>query len=140
MSQEHVEIVRRCIELFNSRDLTQALELLDPDVELDLSRNIFNPDIYRGHAGIERWRDVVDDVWEDFHGKVEDLVDADDKVIGSFTMGGKGKESGVEVTMRIFSIWTFRDSKIVKVVGGFRDRAEVFEAAGLADDASAEAS
>lgn len=140
MSQEHVEIVRRCIELFNSRDLTQPLELVDPDIELDLSRNIFNPDIYHGHAGIERWRDAVEDVWDDFHGTVEDLVDADDKVVGAFTMGGKGKESGVEVTMRIFSIWTLRDSKIVKVVGGFRNRAEVLEAAGLTDDAPAEAS
>lgn len=140
MSKENVELVRRCVEFFNSRDLAQALELIDPDVELDLSRNIFNPDIYHGHAGIEQWRNAVDDVWDDFHGTVEDLIVVDDKVVGAFTMGGKGKESGVEVTMRIFSIWTFRNSKIVKVVGGYRDRTEVLEAAGLRNDAPAEAS
>jgi len=50
------------------------LELLDPDIELDLSRNIFNPDIYHGHAGIERWRNAVEDVWDDFHGTVEDIA------------------------------------------------------------------
>ena len=133
MSQENVEIVRRCVELFNCRDVAEALELLEPDIELDLSRNIFNPDIYHGHAGIERWRNAVDDVWDDFHGVIEDLVGAGDKVVGAFTMGGKGKESGVEVTMRIFSIWTLRDSKIVKVVGGYRDRTEVLEAAGLSE-------
>jgi ketosteroid isomerase-like protein len=133
MSQEHVEIVRRCVELFNSRDLAQALELVDPDVELDLSRNIFNPDIYHGHAGIERWRNAVEDVWDDFHGVIEDLIDGDDKVVGAFAMSGKGKESGVGVTMPIFSIWTLRDSKIVKVVGGYRDRTEALEAAGLSE-------
>jgi ketosteroid isomerase-like protein len=131
MSQEHVEIVRRCVELFNRRDVAQVLELLDPDVELDLSRNIFNPDIYRGHSGIERWRSVVEDVWDDFHGVVEELIDTGDKVVAAVTMGGKGKESGVEVKMQIFSIWTVRDSKVVRMVGGYRDRSEVLEAAGL---------
>src|SRR4029453_4429746 len=133
MSQENVETVRRCVELFNRRDVEEVLELLDPDIELDLSRNIFNPDIYHGHAGIERWRNAVDDVWDDFHGTVEGLIDVDDKVVGAFTMGGKGKESGVEGTMRIFSIWTLRNSKIMKVVGGYRDRTEALEAVGLSE-------
>jgi ketosteroid isomerase-like protein len=109
----------------------QVLELLDPDVELDLSRNIFNPDIYRGHAGIERWRSVVEDVWDDFYGLVEELIDAGDKVVAAVTMGGRGKESGVEVRMEIFSIWTVRGSKVMSIVGGYRDRSEVLEAAGL---------
>jgi ketosteroid isomerase-like protein len=133
MSQENVETVRRCVELFNRRDVAEVLELLDPDIELDLSRNIFNPDIYHGHDGIERWRNAVEDVWDDFHGTVEDIIDSDDKVVGAFTMGGKGKESGVEVKMQIFSIWSFRDSKVVRIVGGYRDRSEVLEAAGLSE-------
>jgi hypothetical protein len=28
--------------------------LFDPDVVLDLSRNIFNPGVYRGYAGLEQ--------------------------------------------------------------------------------------
>ena len=131
MSQQNVEIVRRCVELFNRRGVAQVLELLDPDVELDLSRNIFNPDIYRGHAGIERWRSVVEDVWDDFYGVVEELIDAGDKVVAAVTMGGRGKESGVEVRMEIFSIWTVRGSKVMSIVGGYRDRSDVLEAAGL---------
>jgi ketosteroid isomerase-like protein len=138
VSQDDVEIVRRCIELFNRRDVAQALELLDPDIELDLSRNIFNADIYRGHAGIERWRSGVEDVWDDFQGAAEELIDAGDKVVARVTMEGKGKESGVEVKMQIFSIWTVRGSKVVQMVGGYRDRSEVLEAAGLADDAPTE--
>ena len=57
------------------------LELIDPAVELDLSRNVFNPDIYRGHSGVERWRNAVIDVWESFHGELEELIDAGDKVV-----------------------------------------------------------
>lgn len=135
MSRENVEIVSRCVELFDGRNLAQglegldALELLDPDVELDLSRNIFNPDIYRGRAEIQRWRSMVEEVWDDFHGVAEEVIDAGDKVVVAVKMGGKGKESGVEVNMQIYSIWTVRDSKVVRIVGGYRDRSEALEAA-----------
>jgi len=94
MSQENVETVRRCVELFNRRDVEEVLELLDPDIELDLSRNIFNPDIYHGHAGIERWRNAVEDVWDDFHGTVEDIIDSDDKVVGHSRWEERGRRVG----------------------------------------------
>ncbi len=131
MSRENVEIVRRCIEGFNRRDVAQVLEFLDPDVELDLSRNVFNPHIYRGHAEVERWRSVVEEVWDDFHGVPEELIDAGDKVVTAVTMRGKGKESGAEVDMQVFQVWTLRDSKVVRLVGGYRDRSEALAAAEL---------
>jgi ketosteroid isomerase-like protein len=136
MSRENVEIVRRSVELFDGRNLAEGiealdgLEVMDPDVELDLSRNIFNPDVYRGHAGIQRWGRMVEEVWDNFQGTTEELIDMGDKVVVAVKMGGKGKESGVEVQMRIYSIWTVRDSKVVQVVGGYRDRSEALEAAG----------
>jgi ketosteroid isomerase-like protein len=131
MSHESVEIVRRCVECINRRDFSQLFELFDPEIELDLSRNVFNPDVYRGHAGIERWRSSAEDVWDDLNGVLDEIIDAGDKVVAAVTMRGKGRESGVEVTMQVFSIWTLRDSKVVRVVGGYRDRSEVLEAAGL---------
>ena len=136
MSKENVEIVRRCVEAMNLRDLTDELppallELVDPDVELDLSRNVFNPDVYRGHSGLERWRNTVVDVWESFHGELEELIDAGDNVVTAVMIRGKGKGSGVDVEMRVFQVWTVRDSKVVRVVGGYRDRSEALEAAGL---------
>ena len=35
--------------------------------------------------------------------------------------------------MRIFQVWTLRDSKVVRMVGGYRNRPEALEAAGLKD-------
>jgi ketosteroid isomerase-like protein len=35
MSQENVEIVRRCCEAFNRGDYEAALDALDPDIEWD---------------------------------------------------------------------------------------------------------
>jgi ketosteroid isomerase-like protein len=134
MSQENVEVVRRCAEFMNRRDLSQLFELVDPEVEVDLSRNIFNPDIYRGHAGLERWRSGIDDVWDDFRAVIEETIDAgDDKVVAASTIHGTGKGSGVEVKMQLFQVWMLRDSKVVRLVGGYRDRAEALEAAGLSE-------
>jgi ketosteroid isomerase-like protein len=132
VSQQNVEIVRRCIESMNRRDVAHLRELLDPEIELDLSRNIFNPDVYRGRAGIERFRSVVEDVWDDFHTVLDEVIDVGDGVVvTAVTMAGTGKESGVDVAMRVFQVWTLRGSKVVRIVGGYRNRAEALEAAGL---------
>jgi ketosteroid isomerase-like protein len=133
MSQENVEIVRRCYDLWKSRDWPAIPEIFDPDVEIDLSRNIFNPDVYRGHAGVETYVRVVEEIWDDFHVEPAEFVDAGDNVVTGVTIHGKGKGSGADVAMQLFNVWTLRDSKVVRVVGGYRDRSEAFEAAGLSE-------
>jgi ketosteroid isomerase-like protein len=133
MSQENVEIVKRCAESLDRRELAQVFEMLDPDIEIDLLRNVFNPDVYRGHSGVERWRDVIDEVWDDFHAMLDELIDAGDDVVTAATIQGRGKESGVVVRMQVFQVWTLRDSKVVRLVGGYRDRSEALEAVGLSE-------
>ena len=133
MSQENVEIVRRCYEALDRRDWSVLTDLVDPECETDLSRNIFNPEVYRGFAGIERWLSGVDDIWDDFHAMPTELIDAGNDVVAAVTVRGKGKESGVEVEMNIFGVWTLRGSKVVRVMGGLRDRSEAFRAVGLSE-------
>jgi ketosteroid isomerase-like protein len=131
MSEENVEIVRRCYESWSKRDLSFIREVADPDIEVDLSRNVFNPDTYRGHQGVELLMSVVADVWDDFRLDPTELIDAGDHVVAAITVSGKGKESGVPTEMSVFNIWTFRGDKVVRMVGGYRSRAEALEAAGL---------
>ena len=133
MSQENVDIVRRCTEALDRREFTKVFEMLDPDVEIDLSRNVFNPDVYRGHSGVERWRDGIDEVWDDFRAKLDELIDAGDDVVTGVTIQGKGKESGVDVRMQVFQVWTLRDSKVVQLVGGYRDRSDALAAVDLVE-------
>jgi hypothetical protein len=132
-NQANVEIVRRCYELWQSRDWPAITEIFDSDVEIDLSRNVFNPDVYRGHAGVERYVQVVEEVWEDFHAVPVEFIEVGDNVVTAITIHGKGKESGVDVTMEVFNVWTLRDSKVVRVVGGYRERSEALEAASAAE-------
>jgi ketosteroid isomerase-like protein len=133
MSQENVEIVRRCYELVAERDFSLIPELANPDFVFDLSRNIFNPAIYYGQAGFRQFIEQVDEMWEDFHIEAEELIDGGGQVFAAVRIEGKGRASGVETAMRTFSVWKLRDGKVQSVTGGYRDRAEALEAAGLSE-------
>jgi ketosteroid isomerase-like protein len=104
MSTENVELVRRCYELWHSRDWTALPEVCDPEVEVDLSRNVFNPGVYRGYAGMERWVAAVDEIWSEFRVVPTDFVHTADKVVTEVMVHGKGKGSGVDVEMRLFNV------------------------------------
>ena len=131
MSQENVEIVNRAYEAMNDREFSRMPEFLDPDVEFDLSRNILNPDVYRGYAGFERLVSVIEDVWDDFRFEVQELIDAGDRVVADVTVSGKGRGSGVAANMQVFNIWTLRYGKVLRLAGVYRTRAEAIEAVGL---------
>jgi hypothetical protein len=60
-----------------------------------------------------------------------EFVGGRDVVVTAVTLHGKGKESGADVQMQLFNVWTLRDSKVVRIVGGYRDRSEALKAAGL---------
>jgi ketosteroid isomerase-like protein len=136
VSQENVEIIQRCYELWDSREWSAIPELFDPDIEIDLSRNVFNPDVYHGHAGVERYISAVEEVWDEFRIVPSEFIDGGDNVVTAVTLHGKGKGSGVDVKMELFNVWTLGDSMIVHVVGGYRDREEALRAAGLAGDSA----
>jgi ketosteroid isomerase-like protein len=131
MSQENVEIVRRAAEFWANRDLSRMTEIMDPEVVLDLSRNVFNPDVYRGYEGVRRWAEAVDEMWDEFDAKIEEVIDAGDQVLSAARIAGKGRGSGVEVSMRTFGVWTVRNGRILRYAGGYRDRDEALQAAGL---------
>jgi ketosteroid isomerase-like protein len=58
------------------------------------------------------------------------LIDLGDRLIGVIRMSGHGTVSGVPVSQRVFSVYTFRRGLVVKQED-FGDRGEALEAAGL---------
>ena len=133
MSQENVEVVRRCYAVWESRDFSTIPELAHDDVVVDVSRNIFNPGIHRGIDGFLRFVEQIDEVWDDLRLEPEELIDAGDKVVAAVHLSGTGHASGAGADMRMFAIWTLRDGKVARVAGGYRNRAEAIEAAGLSE-------
>ena len=131
MSQENVEIVRRCCEAFDRGDYECALELFDPDIEYDLSHF---PDggVYRGREGVREAFRIWMGTWEDYHQEREEPVDAGDQVILPTREHGRGKGSGAVLERLTFGVWTLRDGKAVHICF-YSTMAEALEAVGLSE-------
>src|SRR4051812_29121238 len=110
MSQENVEVVREVMGLLARPEGNEAalLERFAPDVRIDMSRRVFNPDVYEGHAGLRRLGAEIREVWDEFRIEAERFIAAGDRVVVIEKRRGRGKESGVEVEQRAGVIWTLR--------------------------------
>jgi ketosteroid isomerase-like protein len=117
MSARNVEIVKRVMELFGRAQEPGAgaeiRELVSPVVVIDMTRRVFNPDTYEGHAGLDRLGEEIAEVWDEFKIEPERFIDAGDRVVVIETRRGRGTGSGVEVEMRSGVIWTLRDGQVV---------------------------
>ena len=74
----------------------KLIELMAPDVRIDMSRRVFNPDVYEGHAGLRRLGQEVGEVWEEFKIEPERFIEKGDRVVVIERRTGRGEESGLE--------------------------------------------
>jgi ketosteroid isomerase-like protein len=153
MSEENVEIVRRCNEAGqrsndayweNPRSRAAALEAGDLDPETEAALAFLHPEVeYNavpaalaggtayGHLGWLRAWDEFLGALEEFSYTVNEVVDlGGDEVFVEGEMTAKWKGSGITLTEPRFTVFTLRDGLIVRV-NVYRDRDEALEAAGL---------
>jgi ketosteroid isomerase-like protein len=111
MSERNLEIVQAAVAAYNRGDWGGALEHATPDFELDFSRA---RGLQRGVFTLEEipgWWDEFVQLWESVHIEADELVTAGDHVITPLTMRTTGR-GGMELTSRVFYVWTFRDGAI----------------------------
>ena len=129
MSQENLEIVRRCCEAFDRGDYEASLADLDADIEYDL-RHFPDGRVYHGHDGVrEAFRQWLG-AWEDYRQQRDPVIDTDDHVILAVRESGRGKGSGVPLERPTFGVWTLRSGKVIRI-RFFPTRSEALEAVGL---------
>jgi len=105
-------------------------DLVIPDAEIDMSRRVFNPEIYRGFEGWARLNRELREVWAEWHVTAERFIDVGDRVISIETVRGRGRGSGAETEGRFASIWTLQDGRVTRVEIG-PDVEEALRAVGL---------
>ena len=117
-------------------DLNLSLCGYDPDVEIRWpesgSRAI--PDlqgVYRGHEGYRQVWLAMHDPW-DADVRLEEMIDAGDRLLVSGQVTARGRGSGIDVSGPLFALFTFRAGRIVGEQY-FNDREEALEAAGLSE-------
>ena len=129
MSRENVELVRHAYEAYARGDLPAAASAYSEDTVWDVSR--FRPDV-ETHSGkdelaknIGSWRET----WSEHSFSLEQAVDAGGCVVAVIKESGRGKASGVPVTIRYGQLIRVRNGKIVETVV-FSDPKDAFAAAG----------
>jgi ketosteroid isomerase-like protein len=126
MTEQEVEAVRRFYAAWTAGDLGAMLEEVDPDVEAQPVLGLrYERPTYRGHSGMARWFDEVEDLWERVPRRA--TYEADGAVVAfvhliAHTRGGSSDS-------RIAVICRFHDGKIVSFRG--RDREEMAEELGV---------
>jgi ketosteroid isomerase-like protein len=131
MSQETVELVRRAYTALNGGDEKTLLSLVDPEIVIDASRAVFNPNTYVGLDGLREISAGMYEVWETIQFHPLEFVDAGERVVVVERLVGKGKGSGVEVAQTWGAVWTVRDGRIVRLELSYPDREAALAAAGL---------
>ncbi len=131
MSKENVEVVRAVIDGWLRGD-PSTLDLLAEDVVYVAPPTMPGGRTYHGHEGVLQW--VVDwrAEWADYELEIERVEDLGERVMTVERNKATGKRSGVEVDMRTFSLWSFRDGKVIRWQG-FPTEDAALETAGLSE-------
>jgi ketosteroid isomerase-like protein len=109
-------------------DFAAGLACLDPEIEFSQPEDEPGGGTYHGHDGVVKAFATWTGAWDDYRVEVDELIDLDDDVLARTRHLGRGKDSGIEVEMQIFQLWTLRNDKVVRA-RMYYDEAEAREAA-----------
>jgi ketosteroid isomerase-like protein len=125
-----VEIVRSWSDAFNRGDFDATLAALAPEVELHEWPTAPGARSYHGHDGARQALDSWFEAWEWMQVEILDIVEADDRVLVTANQRAKGKGSEIQVEIKSFNVYTFRDGKVIRIEL-FTEKGPALEAAGL---------
>jgi ketosteroid isomerase-like protein len=128
MSRQEIELLRHVYDDWAQGDFHSGRALLDEDMEFRIGGPY--TDHSRGRHVFEQQLREFLGTWTDYTIEAEEFVDAGDKVLVECHQHGRGKESGAEVDATLFTVWTFRDQKVVGLEF-FSDETRARSAAGL---------
>lgn len=114
MSAENVELVRQIHASWEQGAMAAGVELFDAEIAFES----FMPDSNEtAHAtGPEEIAAFMREFlaqWRGYRIIGDEFTDAGDKVLVTGRQAARGRQSGADVEQRIFSVWTFRDGKVV---------------------------
>src|SRR5262245_2603122 len=139
MSEENVEIVRQNFEnfhagvergdpgaFFDSEHVPDDFEFVMPEGAMGIKP------VLRGREDwLEFWGTWTED-FEDWSQRVEQLIDADDRVIALTRQSAIGKTSGAHVELELGQVFEFEEGRLIlgRFIIGY---AETLEAVGLSE-------
>src|SRR6266576_4032387 len=134
MSQGNVELHRRSVEAFNTRDVENFIALCDPQIELYSTLTVPGGTACDGHEGVRRWhRDLAEGWGEELRIEPEAYFDLGEHTITFHVLHGRGRQSGADVAMPAAHLCRWRDGLIV-YFKGYADREDALSDMGVSGD------
>jgi ketosteroid isomerase-like protein len=131
MSQANVELHRRAVEAFNTRDVEKFIAFCDPQIEL---HSAVTATAYHGHDGVRRWyRDLSDAFGEEVRLKPEAYFDLGEHTITFHLLHGRGRHSGADVAEPFAHLHRWRDGLIV-YFKAFAQQGDALRDLGISED------
>jgi ketosteroid isomerase-like protein len=135
MSRENVDIVHQAFDAFSRGDFDGVLRVCDENIVITQPPDFLDaPSLKQhGHPGVLEAFAIWPEQWDDYRiDSVEVLADPGDLVVVSTRQSGRGRQSGLEVTMEFTFLFTVRGGKLTEW-RLFTDEAQALEAAGLSE-------
>jgi ketosteroid isomerase-like protein/catechol 2,3-dioxygenase-like lactoylglutathione lyase family enzyme len=132
--EDHVATVRRIYASWSQGEMRAGVELFDPEIRFES----FMPDstrriVCQSADEIEKFMREFLAEWKGYRILGDDFRSiGSDKVFVAGRQAGAGRQSGLAVEGPLFSLWTFRDGRVVHLVFE-TDPADALAAAGLSD-------
>jgi ketosteroid isomerase-like protein len=127
---ENVAAVRRFTDAFNRLDIDSLLADADPEIELREWPTAPGAQTYHGVDGVRQALDSWFESWEWMRVEILEVREVDDRVLFTLHQRARGKGSQLEVEIKSFSVYTFRNGKVVRIEL-FTELEPALEAAGL---------
>jgi ketosteroid isomerase-like protein len=133
VSAENVELVRAAWEAWAQRDMEAIFEFYDPEIVGDQTHAHAGElsAIYHGYDGVRQFIREWIAPFESYYARPEEFIDAGEAVVVRLRQGGRGRQSGAEVTMPPYwQVYRLRDGRAVRIEV-YTSRSEALEAVGL---------
>jgi ketosteroid isomerase-like protein len=129
LESDQVAAVRRFTEAFNRRDFDALIADTGPETELHEWPEAPGAQSYRGPDELQRAFDNWFESWEWMQVEIEEVEEAGDQVMATLHQRARGRGSQVEVEIRSFNVWSFKDG-VVSEIRLFTDRESALAAFG----------
>lgn len=114
MSLDNVEVVRHIYGAWANEGSPVASGLLDPEIEWVNPPGAVEAGTRRGVDAFGAAAGAVSDTFEGVGVKIDEMLDAGDRVVVLATLHGRGRGSGADIERRQGYIWTIRDGKATR--------------------------
>jgi ketosteroid isomerase-like protein len=134
MSDRNVELARRFMDVWSSRDIEAIIACCDPGIEWNSTFAAVGGAVYHGHDGLWSYQRDMEDAWgDDIRLEPELYFDLGERTLSFQVLHGRGRHSGVEVEMPIAAVYRWRGGLLV-YFKGYTDRGEALHELGVSED------